>query len=220
MSSDQTTHFQEQEATRQALQFLQLLSADCIPHVDTSLLAHLKGTHQILSEWGSRPALCLAGLCHAVYGTDGFTVSLLPLTERDALKRIIGDQAEAIVYLYAACDRGFLYPQIRWNGDQSLRSWVKQGIWMIKHKNWRGIWDFPQFRNRFTGKVCKPSIQMWSDILELTFANELEILRRRSLISEQEIQHWKSLLPPCQAWVSQQALTMAITILSRRIANS
>src|SRR4051812_20950107 len=55
------------------------LGADHFPHVAGSLAPHLSRTAALLQQWGNRPALCLAGLYHAVYGTDGIVGSLVAL---------------------------------------------------------------------------------------------------------------------------------------------
>ena len=57
--------------------------------------------------------MSLAGLCHAVYGTDGFPTALLAVTERHVLSGIAGADVEELVYLYASCDRKFSYPRLR-----------------------------------------------------------------------------------------------------------
>jgi hypothetical protein len=42
-----------------------------VPHPGGTLLAHLRRTHAPLEAWQARPAVRLAGLCHAFYSTDG-----------------------------------------------------------------------------------------------------------------------------------------------------
>jgi hypothetical protein len=39
------------------------------------------------------------GLCHAAYGTDGFSTALLRLDERFMLAEMIGAETEQLVYL-------------------------------------------------------------------------------------------------------------------------
>lgn len=56
----------------QADGFLRELGAEDIPHPGGTLLAHLRRVRTRLASWDARPALQLAGLCHAFYGTDGF----------------------------------------------------------------------------------------------------------------------------------------------------
>jgi len=88
------------------------LGADEFPHVAGSLAPHLLRTASLLQQWGNRPALCLAGLYHAVYGTDGIRGSLVALEHRGAIAGIIGSEAESVAYLYGACDRDAFHPRI------------------------------------------------------------------------------------------------------------
>lgn len=88
-------------------------AADEIDHPGGTLLAHLKRVAALLTEWGADSDIQLAGLCHAAYGTDGFGAALLALEERTLLAETIGETAEALVYLYASCDREQTYPALR-----------------------------------------------------------------------------------------------------------
>jgi hypothetical protein len=120
-----------------------------IPHPGGTLLAHLERVHALLAQWGARPALRLAGLCHAFYGTDGFAVALGDQARRDELAAIAGEEAERLVYLYASCDRGFSYPHLAAPAGP--------------------------FKDRFTGTVLRPPLSLRRDFAELTLANELDI---------------------------------------------
>ncbi|MGW3104985.1 DUF6817 domain-containing protein [Streptomyces sp. NPDC001100] len=123
-----------------------------MPHPGGTLVAHLQRVRDRLAGWGARPALQLAGLCHACYGTDGFPTALLPVdTGRAGLAEVIGAEAEAIVYLYGACDRKATYPGLA----------EADGV----------------FRDRFTGALHRPGPQLRRDIAELTAANELDLIR-------------------------------------------
>ena len=95
-----------------ALRILEERGADSVEHLNGSLLDHLKRTERLLLDWGASEELALAGLCHAVYGTDGFATALLNLDERQRLSVAVGPDVEAVVYFYGSCDRGFFYPQI------------------------------------------------------------------------------------------------------------
>jgi hypothetical protein len=132
--------------------FLKSRAAAEIAHLNGTLLSHLEGTYTFLRTWGSSQELCLAGLCHAAYGTDGFPVSLIDVSRRSELDQVIGTRAEELVYFYASCDRSYVYPRIR--GTPSL-----------------------EFRDRFTAAVFVPRAELLRSFLELTFANELEIAR-------------------------------------------
>jgi hypothetical protein len=123
--------------------------AAAIPHPGGTLLAHLERVHALLAQWGARPALRHAGLCHAFYGTDGFAVALGDRSRRDELVSMAGEEAERLVYLYASCDRRFSYPELTQPAGP--------------------------FKDRFTGTVLRPRLSLQRDFAELTAANELDI---------------------------------------------
>lgn len=131
-------------------EFLLAVGALDVDHPGGSLLAHLRRTHDTLLSWGARPALRLAGLTHAAYGTDGFPQSLIGVDARPNLAQLVGHEAEEIVYIYGSCDRKFSYPTLS-DGE-------------------------PRFRDRFTGQVRHLEPQLISDFVELTIANELDVL--------------------------------------------
>jgi hypothetical protein len=122
-----------------------------MPHPGGTLLEHLGRVRRLLAGWGADPAVQSAGMCHAAYGTDGFDQSLLGVTERGALADLIGDRAEALVYLYGSCDRGTVYPRI-------------------------GRTAAVVFRDRFTGEEHAPSGEDLRAFLEITAANELDVM--------------------------------------------
>ncbi|WP_374777920.1 hypothetical protein OG756_39030 [Streptomyces sp. NBC_01310] len=134
-----------------AVAWLRELGAQDLAHPGGTLLAHLERVRDVLASWGARPALQRAGLCHAFYGTDGFPTGLLPLARRAELAEVIGDEAEAIVYLYAACDRASSYPTFA----------CEEAV----------------FRDRFTGLVHSPAMELRRDFAELSAANELDLAR-------------------------------------------
>ncbi|MEU6914316.1 DUF6817 domain-containing protein [Streptomyces olindensis] len=138
-------------ASDQAIALLRELGAAEIAHPGGTLLAHLERVHEQLAVWGARPALQLAGLCHAFYGTDGFPTALLSLERRAELTAAIGVEAEAIVYFYASCDRKATYPGLA-DADAS-------------------------FHDRFTGRARTPASQHRRDFAELSAANELDLAR-------------------------------------------
>ncbi|MFF4797962.1 DUF6817 domain-containing protein [Streptomyces sp. NPDC001351] len=139
----------------QAQALLRRLGADTAPHPGGMLIAHLDRVRARLALWGARPALQLAGLCHAAYGTDGFPAVLLPLDRRAELATAIGPDAEAIVYFYASCDRKATYPCLAGPGSATAFS----------------------FRDRFTGRTYVPDLRLRQDFAELTAANELDLAR-------------------------------------------
>ncbi|HEX6470290.1 MAG TPA: hypothetical protein VF069_14425 [Streptosporangiaceae bacterium] len=142
-----------------------------IPHPGGTLLAHLERVHALLTEWGARPALRLAGLCHAFYGTDGFPAALGDATRRDELTAIIGEEAERLVYFYAACDRRVSHPHMA----------DRDGA----------------YKDRFTGAVSRPPLASRRDFAELTAANELDIMR---VNADLRARHREPLLRLFAAW--------------------
>ena len=76
-----------------------------VPHSAGDLLSHFRGTHDLLRRWGSPEAVCLAGLLHGVYGTWHVSHKTLTLAERETLRSLIGEEAEALVYLFAVTER-------------------------------------------------------------------------------------------------------------------
>jgi hypothetical protein len=136
----------------QADTLLKELGAETVPHPGGTLLTHLHRVRTRLAAWDARPALQLAGLCHAFYGTDGFPHPLLPLDRRTDLAAAAGEEAEAIVYFYASCDRRVTYPAFADPGSP--------------------------FRDRFSGRTRTPALSLRQDFAELTAANELDLADR------------------------------------------
>lgn len=142
----------------QAIVLLRKLGAADIAHPGGTLVAHLQRVQGQLAVWGARPALQVAGLCHAFYGTDGFPTALLSLDSRAELAEVIGAEAEAIVYLYASCDRRATYPTL--------------------------VDAEGAFRDRFTGRLHAPEPHLRRDFAELSAANELDLARIDSVFRE------------------------------------
>ncbi|MFF6781647.1 DUF6817 domain-containing protein [Streptomyces sp. NPDC012510] len=138
-------------AADRAVTLLRRFGAADLAHPGGTLLAHLQRVHARLGLWRARPALRLAGLCHAFYGTDGFPTALLPPDRRADLAAVIGAEAEALVYLYGSCDRRATHPVL-------TRA------------------DAP-FHDRFTGRTHTPAPQLRRDFAELSAANELDLAR-------------------------------------------
>lgn len=136
-------------ASGAAIALLRELGGAEVDHPGGTLLAHLQRVQEQLAEWGARPALQLAGLCHAFYGTDGFPTALLSPDRRAELAAVIGAEAEAIVYFYASCDRKATYPTL--TDADAL------------------------FHDRFTGRAHTPEPQLRRDFAELSAANELDL---------------------------------------------
>ena len=131
-------------------QVLTELGAGDFRHIDGSLIDHLRGTKNLLQQWGATEVLQDAGLYHAAYGTAGFAESMVSTNQRHEIAAIIGESSEEIVYQYCACDRKYFFARI---GNELN----------------------PEFKNRFTGEFYYLSPGMLNQLCELTAANELEI---------------------------------------------
>lgn len=129
---------------------LQALGAGEFVHLNGSLASHLRGTESLLRSWGASEVVCVAGLYHAVYGTDGYNPSLVGLNSRSQISALIGTEAEALAYLYGACNRAVFYPRI--GGESQL-----------------------VFADRFQSSEYPISIEQLKNLCELVLANELEI---------------------------------------------
>ncbi|WP_235455454.1 DUF6817 domain-containing protein [Streptomyces olivochromogenes] len=164
----------------EARELLLRTGADALPHPGGTLLAHLERVRALLAYWGARPALQLAGLCHAAYGTDGFPGALLPLDRRPDLVSVIGTEAEAIVYFYASCDRKGTYPTLTDGASP--------------------------FHDRFPGGGPRhPAPQLLRDFAELTAANELDLARRDPAFRRTYGPDLLDLFTRCEALLSDPA---------------
>ena len=178
----------ERPIVGEILAFLKSRSAEKLEHVHGNLVEHLDGTYALLRDWGNHADVCHAGLCHAVYGTDGFATALLDVnSDREDLVRLIGGRAEALVYFYASCDRAHVYPQI-------------------------GVSTSVRFRDRFNGTSFVPDESLFASFMELTFANELDILGKDHRLVEQTRPHFGPLFSRSRALVSRQAFAYFVSL--------
>lgn len=129
------------------------LGAEKIEHVNSDLLQHLTETYKLLLLWENDEHITSAGLYHSIYGTSGFPIQLVSLERRKEMAAIIGEKAEALLYLYGACDRSFTYPKFL-EGETKF------------------------YKDRFTGEIFLPPNHLFSGFCEITFANEMEIIAR------------------------------------------
>jgi hypothetical protein len=106
-------------------ELLRSLGADGVEHNSRERLRpHLEATHDLLREWGARDALCDAGLFHSIYGTEYFQVETAPVTCRDQVRAVIGDEAERLVQLWCFGRRDTLAPAFTRMQDRRDGSWI------------------------------------------------------------------------------------------------
>lgn len=173
-----------------AEQFLIERGAEDIAHPGGTLLAHLRRVADQLETWGAPADVVLAGLCHATYGTDGFDVTLLPVSERAELARVIGPGAEGIVYLYASCDRGKTYPALGGTGAVP-------------------------FHDRFTGQARPVGADELRSFMAITAANELDVVAHNPDLAARYRQPLLELLTSARERLSRPAWAAARLALSR-----
>ena len=145
------------EQLEDRLRFLRKANTDGMPHTDRALLDHLLGTRQVLVEWDARPALCDAGLFHSVYGTESYELQAIPLTMRNEVQQLIGDEAESLAWLFCMMRRETLFQNLG-----------REGEFRVQH--------------RLTDEwlpLTKIEVQ---DLLTLALANSLEAFPRCSWI--------------------------------------
>ena len=130
---------------------LEALGAGEFVHLNGSLISHLTGTFDLLKAWGAADYVCDAGLFHAAYGTAGFEETMVGLDKREEIAKVIGDEAEALVYLYCCCDRDYVFE--RTIGKEPMA-----------------------FKDRLAGERFVLDEMQARAFCELTLANELELL--------------------------------------------
>lgn len=143
--------------TADCVTWLRDMGAEDIAHPGGTLFDHLVRVHDQLTEWGAERPVRVAGLCHALYGTDGFPVVLADLDRRAEVADRIGADAEELVYFYASCDRRATY---------------------------RGVAAGADFADRFTGTRYPPDPAALRAFAEITVANELDVVRANPLFDE------------------------------------
>lgn len=153
-------------------------------HLNGNLESHLLGTYELLKEWKNPVYICDAGLYHAVYGTQPLKRLGIPHKEyspsdRPKIRAIIGEESEQLVYLYGACDREYLYPQI--GSPKAI------------------------YRDRFTGRMSELPSKTLTGILEITLANEMEIYLYGPLIQESHRGNYLELFDRFEGLVSAEA---------------
>ena len=161
-------------------EFLRAHGAADMPHPGGTLLQHLNRVSRRLAEWGAPPEVQIAGLCHATYGTDGFAPSLLDLTDRHVLSDLIGERPEALVHLYASCDRAATYPRLRAGAR-------------------------PVFRDRFARVDFQPVAEDLGAFLEITAANELDVFEHNADLATRYGPAMYRLLEPVSTLLSAAA---------------
>lgn len=143
-------------------------------HTEQDLVRHLEGTYRILKSWDCSEDLCLAGLCHSIYGTESYTKQTVPLEERELVQKLIGDNAEELVYYFGAH--------------------VKNHFWELLDKE-----DNFEIKDRFSKELISVTREVINDLVTLTLANWLEqrprVDKKYHFIRKEEFLASKRFLP-------------------------
>jgi hypothetical protein len=98
---------------REPLAYLEAIGMRQIPHgsrqadlTNGTFMDHLQGVEKAMRGWSLAETMCLAGLFHSVYGTQGFGYYTLPLAHRGKVQELIGKRGELAVYYNCVMDRG------------------------------------------------------------------------------------------------------------------
>jgi hypothetical protein len=131
------------------LESLERFGISYTAHSETTLTSHLKGTYEILKRWDCENYICMAGLCHSIYGTESFSKTPATLDNREFMNKLIGQEAEELTYLFGAHQKEFL---------------------------WRNLHRVDSFslHDRFLDRPLVISSKSLSDLITLTLANWLE----------------------------------------------
>jgi hypothetical protein len=156
--------------------------AETIDHPGGTLYAHLERVQQRLARLSAPEMVQLAARTHAVYGTDGFDVSLLSLDERPVLAAIIGADAERLVYRYGACDR---------------------------NRTWDTLTDTARVWNRFTGASEVLDGPALRDFVDLSLVNELDVAEHAPGFLDQHGDYFRQLTEAWAPLFSPSVLTDA-----------
>jgi hypothetical protein len=123
--------------------------AEGIEHPGGTLCAHLGRVAERLARLGAPEHVRVAGLAHAVYGTDGFDVVLVDRADRDVVRGVAGAAAEELVYRYGACDRS---------------------------RTWADLAASRRVVDRFTGEAADLDDAALRDFVDLTVVNEVDVV--------------------------------------------
>lgn len=89
-----------------------------LEHTGSSVFdEHLKGVQAVLRFWDAPEYVANAGLFHSIFGTEGFQGYALPLSERSAVRDIIGEKAEKLCFIFCMVDRSTV--------DKAVYEWTQ-----------------------------------------------------------------------------------------------
>ena len=122
-----------------------------IRHGGRPFYEHLKGTMDLLKAQGAPDYVQVAGLFHAIYSTAKFHTKAASLDERAEIRKLIGEPAERLIYIFCA-------------SEHRPEAWLTR----VEHPAPYDIKD------RFDGSVIELSARDLFDLLTIELANLVE----------------------------------------------
>jgi hypothetical protein len=170
--------------------WLRQRGAETIDHPGGTLYSHLSRMHERLGRLGLGTDMQLAGLAHAVYGTDGFDLALLDPAYRTTLRDLIGESAERLVYLYGACDRS---------------------------RTWRSLSDTGAVWNRFSIESESLDPVLLRSFVDLSVVNELDVVEQDPTLAEKYGGYFRSLFSSWARLASTRVTAEAERVLGSQV---
>ncbi|MFF0468565.1 DUF6817 domain-containing protein [Micromonospora zamorensis] len=166
--------------------WLRQRGAEQITHPGGNLYAHLCRVSERLAVLGCGSDVQVAGLTHAVYGTDGFDLALLDRADRAVLRDLVGTDAEELVYLYGACDR---------------------------ERSWRELAQTGQVFDRFAHQVRTPDAAQLRSLVDLSIVNELDVLEQDPAVADRHGTYFRDLFASWAPLASEPVIRDAQRVL-------
>lgn len=166
--------------------WLRRQGAEQIAHPGGNLYVHLCRVSERLAVLGCARDVQAAGLTHAAYGTDGFDVTLVDRADRAVLRDLVGADAEELVYLYGACDRGRSWQQLARTGE---------------------VFD------RFTRQVGTPGETRLRSLVDLSIVNEMDVIEHDPAVADRHGAYFRKLFASWAPIASEQVISDAQRVL-------
>jgi hypothetical protein len=162
--------------------------ADTIEHPGGTLYAHVGRVHDRLAALGHDQDVCLAGLVHAAYGTDGFDRTLLDPGEREPLRALVGERVENLVHVYGGCDRS---------------------------RTWDGFGPTRQVVDRWSGQATVLPESLATGFADLSIVNELDVSEQDPGIAARHGAYFRRVFASWRGVASDAVLAEAERVLGR-----
>ena len=140
--------------TRYADRF-ETLGIHKVAHLDKPLTHHMYDTYSILRQMKQPEAVCLAGLFHGAYGTQGFhtdEIDNIPNDRRDLVRGMTSPQTEQLIYEFSVMTYDSL--------SKSFRNVLKPN-------------GQPELKDRTNGQLMPMSREHFEQVLVMKLADVL-----------------------------------------------